>query len=382
MLPNVRLLIAAMLASVLVLICGFGVFAAFRVSRDPIAHLPVAAPPSQLLAETRAASSAVMVAGEIADQHSRFDIPVSALEETAAPTGTTERHDQAELVTESEQTATPPPIAAMDTEASAAAEPEKEAAAMAPPERPPPPSTPVNDLPAPVQAGDRSADTAADAASAASPLRPVGPAADPSAGARETAPDASAANETAAGDAAPVGQTTTAEATPLKANAEPSPVTEPSAVASLPVEAMPDDALDRSEGDTLPEPPLPRARPIVSDAPRVGYAQRVSYAQHVRHAQPARAADERPRSVAAYRPRRARVVVVRSVRAVRFTAPYYAQAQYAQSTDQSYGYGQSNFQGGQEQIVVRRVVRLHPARLAARRVSPGIGGPFVSARSP
>jgi hypothetical protein len=377
MLPNVRLLIAAMLASILVLICGFGVFAAFRVSRDPIAHLPVAAPPSQLLAETRAASSA-----EIADQHSRFDIPVSALEETAAPTGTTERHDQAELVTESEQTAAPPPIAAMDTEASAAAEPEKEAAAMAPPERPPPPSTPVNDLPAPVQAGDRSADTAADAASAASPLRPVGPAADPSAGARETAPDASAANETAAGDAAPVGQTTTAEATPLKANAEPSPVTEPSAVASLPVEAMPDDALDRSEGDTLPEPPLPRARPIVSDAPRVGYAQRVSYAQYVRHAQPARAADERPRSVAAYRPRRARVVVVRSVRAVRFTAPYYAQAQYAQSTDQSYGYGQSNFQGGQEQIVVRRVVRLHPARLAARRVSPGIGGPFVSARSP
>jgi hypothetical protein len=381
MLPNVRLLIAAMLASVLVLICGFGVFAAFRVSRDPIAHLPVAAPPSQLLAETRAASSAVMVAGEIADQHSRFDIPVSALEETAAPTSVAAQYGQIELVTESEQTATPPPIAAMDTEASAAAEPEKEAAAMAPPEPPPPPSTPVIDLPAPVQAGDRSADTAADAASAASPLRPVEPAADPSAGARETAPDASAANETAAGNAAPVGQTTTAEATPLKApNAEPSPVTEPSAVASLPVEAM--HALDRSEGDTLPEPPLPRARPIVSDAPRVSDAKHVSYAQHVRHAQPARAADERPRSVAAYRPGRARVVVVRSVRAVRFTAPYYARAQYAQSTDQSYGYGQSNFQGGQEQIVIRRVVRLHPARLAARRVSPGIGGPFVSARSP
>jgi hypothetical protein len=381
MLPNVRLLIAAMLASVLVLICGFGVFAAFRVSRDPIAHLPVAAPPSQLLAETRAASSAVMVAGEIADQHSRFDIPVSALEETAAPTSVAAQYGQIELVTESEQTATPPPIAAMDTEASAAAEPEKEAAAMAPPEPPPPPSTPVIDLPAPVQAGDRSADTAADAASAASPLRPVEPAADPSAGARETAPDASAANETAAGNAAPVGQTTTAEATPLKApNAEPSPVTEPSAVASLPVEAM--HALDRSEGDTLPEPPLPRARPIVSDAPRVSDAKHVSYAQHVRHAQPARAADERPRSVAAYRPGRARVVVVRSVRAVRFTAPYYARAQYAQSTDQSYGYGQSNFQGGQEQIVIRRVVRLHPARLAARRVSPGNGGPFVSARSP
>jgi hypothetical protein len=176
-----------------------------------------------------------------------------------------------------------------------------------------------------LQAGGRSADIAADAASASSPLRPVEPAAETSIGARETAIDATAANKAAAAEAAPAGQTTIAEAIPLKANAEPSPVTEPSAVASLPVEAMPDDALDRSEGDTLPEPPLPRARPIVSDTPRVSDAKHVSYAQHVRHAQPTRAADERPRSVAAYRPRRARVVVVRSVRAVRFTAPYYAQ---------------------------------------------------------
>src|SRR5271166_2177013 len=114
MLPNVRLLIAAMLASVLVLICGFGVFAAFRVSRDPIAHLPVAAPPLQLIAENRAASSAVLVAGETTDQYSHFDIPASALEETAAATSAAAQNGSAELVTESEQTATPLPITAMD----------------------------------------------------------------------------------------------------------------------------------------------------------------------------------------------------------------------------------------------------------------------------
>ena len=130
---------------------------------------------------------------------------------------------------------------------------------------------------------------------------------------------------------------------------------------------MPDNALDRSEADAVPEPPLPRARPTAGDT------------KHVRHAQPARAADERPRSATAVRPRRTRVAV-RSVRAVRFTAPYYAQAQYAQTIDQSYGYRQSNFQGasvGQEQIVVRRVVRLTPARLAARKANSAIGGPFV-----
>jgi hypothetical protein len=372
MLPNVRLLIAAMLASVLVLICGFGVFAAFRVSHEPIAHLPVAMAPSQLVAENRTAPSAVLVARETVDPHSQSDTPVSAPQETTAPTGTAEQHDPAEFAAESEPTAALQPVAAADVEPSAVAEPEKAAVAMTPPEQPPAPSATASDLPAPAQDGDRSADIAADAASASSPLRPVDPAAAPSTGASDKA-----TNATPAGEAAPVGQTTMAEAPPAKTAAVPTAETEPAAVASLAVEAMPDDAADRSESDTLP--PLPRARPTVSDA------KHVSSAQHVRHAQPARAADERPRSAAAVRPRRTRIVVVRSVRAVRFTAPYYAQAQYAQSIDQSYGYGQSNFQGasvGQEQIVVRRVVRLTPARLAARKANSAIGGPFVRAPSP
>ena len=126
MLPNVRLLIAAMLASVLVLICGFGVFAAFRVNRDPIAHLPVAAPPLQLVAKSRAGPSAVLVAGETVDQHAHFDIPsVSTPEPIAAPTGTAQRHDQAELVGEFEQTAGPSRPPQWTPQGSAAPVPEK-----------------------------------------------------------------------------------------------------------------------------------------------------------------------------------------------------------------------------------------------------------------
>jgi hypothetical protein len=385
MFPNVRLLIAAMLASILVLICGFGVFAAFRVSREPIAHLPATVAPLQLVAEGRAASSTVLVAHETVNQQSQFDIPVSPSEEAAAPRGTAEQHDQAEPVAESEQTAAPQPVAAMDAEPDVAPEPEKEAAAMtAPADQPPTPSTPAGDLFAPVEDGDRSADIAADTASAPSPLRPIEPAADQSTATSDTAtnatvadatapnaiaPNPNAADETASGESTPGGSSAVAEVPLGKTNTVAGPESEPAAVASVAVEAMPDDALDRSEHDMLPEPPLPRSRPTITDA------------KHVRHAQPARVADERVRSVAVYRQRRARIVV-RSVRAVRFTAPYYAQAQYAQNIDQAYGYGQSNFQGGQEQIAVRRVVRLHAARVAARKTNAAIGGPFVRAPSP
>jgi len=373
MLPNVRLLIAAMLASILVLMCGFGVFAAFRVSHEPIAHLPAAMAPLQLVAEIRAVPSTALVARETVDQHSQSDIPVSAPEEITPPTGTAEQHDPAEFATESKPTAAPQPSAAADVEPTASGEPEKEAAAMAPAEQPPTTSAPANDLPASAPDGGRSADIVADAAPASSPLGPVEPAAAArSTGASETETNATAASEAAAGEAAPPGQTTRPETPPTKAAAAPTAETEPAAVASLAVETMPDNALDRSEADALPEPPLPRARPTAGDA------------KHVRHAQPARAADERPRSAAVIRPKRTRVVV-RSVRAVRFTAPYYAQAQYAQTIDQSYGYGQSNFQGasvGQEQIAIRRVVRLTPARLSARRANSAMGGPFVRAPSP
>jgi hypothetical protein len=50
MFPNVRLLIAAMIGSVVALSCGFGMFAALRVNHEPLARLPSGSAPLQLLA--------------------------------------------------------------------------------------------------------------------------------------------------------------------------------------------------------------------------------------------------------------------------------------------------------------------------------------------
>lgn len=58
MLPNVRLMIAAMLASMAVLICGFGMFAAFQVSHEPLVRLPSASAPQQRSADSLAAPMA------------------------------------------------------------------------------------------------------------------------------------------------------------------------------------------------------------------------------------------------------------------------------------------------------------------------------------
>lgn len=48
MFPNVRLMIVAIMASILGMSCGLGVFAVFRVNHDPFVRLPSATPPLQL----------------------------------------------------------------------------------------------------------------------------------------------------------------------------------------------------------------------------------------------------------------------------------------------------------------------------------------------
>lgn len=50
MFPNVRLLLTAMISSVVALSCGFGIFAALRVNHEPLARLPSGSAPLQLLA--------------------------------------------------------------------------------------------------------------------------------------------------------------------------------------------------------------------------------------------------------------------------------------------------------------------------------------------
>ena len=51
MFPNVRLLIAAVVASVVALSCGFALFAAFRVNHEPLSRLATGAAPLQLAAD-------------------------------------------------------------------------------------------------------------------------------------------------------------------------------------------------------------------------------------------------------------------------------------------------------------------------------------------
>jgi len=50
MFPSVRLLIAAVVASVVALSCGFALFAAFRVNHEPLSRLATGAAPLQLAA--------------------------------------------------------------------------------------------------------------------------------------------------------------------------------------------------------------------------------------------------------------------------------------------------------------------------------------------
>jgi len=58
MFPNVRLMIAATLVSMVVLVCGFGMFAAFWVSHEPLVRLPSASAPQQRSADSLAAPMA------------------------------------------------------------------------------------------------------------------------------------------------------------------------------------------------------------------------------------------------------------------------------------------------------------------------------------
>jgi hypothetical protein len=86
MFPDVRLLIAATLASVLALICGFGVFAAFRVSHDPLTRLPPATAALQPVADKGARLPVVFAPAESFDR--RFLIAAPAEPIAAAPGAT------------------------------------------------------------------------------------------------------------------------------------------------------------------------------------------------------------------------------------------------------------------------------------------------------
>jgi hypothetical protein len=82
MFPNVRLMIAALFASVIALSCGFGLFAALRATHEPLAHLPpVAGQPPAL--SNSADPSAFSPANAVTFEH-RFSIDSHPVVQVAA----------------------------------------------------------------------------------------------------------------------------------------------------------------------------------------------------------------------------------------------------------------------------------------------------------
>jgi len=369
MLPTLRLLIAAMLATVVVLICGFGIFATFRVSHDPIAHLPTAAVPLQMVAEAGAGSGALSAARDSADPRSQFDVPMNVPQATGPAVPTVEQRDEAELADE-RPPAAQSPSATEDAEPSADRDTENESVASVPLEPPGAASPPVAPSPS-SQSDARRGDIARDAASAFALPRPLEAPAEPSMAAIDKAIEATATTATAPTEDARDGQPTFAQTPTGKTVAALNPETAPAADSYPALKPTADDATKLSGPEPQPKAQLaPARRSMARNAPAItrNGPRRV----------------ERPlRTLGATvvaKPRRARIAIARPARAVRFTSSYYGQ--YAQSADQSYGYGQGDAQGAsadQQQAAVRYVGRLRAARLVARKTNSAVGGPFVRA---
>jgi hypothetical protein len=359
MLPNLRLMIAAILTSVLALSCGFGIFAAFRISHDPFAHLPAAMSAPQLATENAAQLLAYdLRANDVAGRP--VDIPLRGGEEAAASASAAEIHATA-YAEEAEQrgaadavvAAVLQPPAAPDAQDKPAADTDDAIGSSAQSST----TTPVtvSELPPLPQSDARASDTAEVSANDQRPREPSSP---PPAAANQIPADAGttdAPSSPAPGAAADVQPSTTAVAdlTP-----PPTAADEPSAEPAANEPVAHSEAAEHVALVTPPDFPLPRERPnntVQTQAP-------VANSASERRPGPAATPAKRSLAVAANPPKRPRAVAS-SVRAVRFTSAYYAQAQYVQSADPGYGYGQGG-EAAQEPIVVRRVVR---PRLVAKR---------------
>ena len=120
MFPNVRLMIAAIITSIVALSCGFGVFAAFRVNHEPLVRLPPVTAPLQLIAGN--AASFVVVAAEPFDRRFQTSPPRRAARPTEPPTP--QRDDGDGVAAAPGPSAAVPERGAAEAEKTAAAEPE------------------------------------------------------------------------------------------------------------------------------------------------------------------------------------------------------------------------------------------------------------------
>jgi hypothetical protein len=106
MLPNVRLMIAATLASVVALICGFGMFAVFRVNHEPFVRLPAATAPLLLVSDNAAAAPARYALAEPFDARFQLTVERDAVEQISTIVATVDHNEQAEPSAATTTTAT------------------------------------------------------------------------------------------------------------------------------------------------------------------------------------------------------------------------------------------------------------------------------------
>ncbi len=123
----------------------------------------------------------------------------------------------------------------------------------------------------------------------------------------------------------------------------------PARVANAETALTPADATEQSDAAdsvalaTSADLPLPRERPSVASVPAADATPEV----HEHRPTPAASMPKHPR------------VVIRTIHAPRFPAAYYVQAQYAQSIEYGYAFGQMG--DPQPQAMIRRVPRPRPA---------------------
>src|SRR5271169_6359317 len=96
MFPDVRLMVAATLASVVALMFGFGLFAAFRVSHEPLARLQPAGAPMQLVADNAAITATIIAPGEPFDRRFQIVAAPTVSETVNVPTPGPDLHDDVE----------------------------------------------------------------------------------------------------------------------------------------------------------------------------------------------------------------------------------------------------------------------------------------------
>jgi hypothetical protein len=333
MFPNVRLMIAATLASVVALVCGFGIFAVFRVSHEPFVRSPTITASLQLVADNAAYSSVGFDSGVRFNRLQVEAPPSAAIIDSPAATG---EHD---VETE------PPPATSAEPGAGPLDETSSDVAA--PTERPTAAVTPTGEAPA----------AGADAASANDPenvaalSRPAATAETMIDGAREAAP----APETTAAASDQENKSlmlSMADAGPAFSSAAVA-VNEPHDVQPPPRERI-----------NLTGPPSDAAGPSA----------------------------ERAHKTALKKPKRVRVAVrirrVQRVAGIQYAPTQFSQTQYTPTTEQNFGSTQMNFQPtpSQAQYAVRPAAPVRFMRLVTRKPraptkepNTATGGPFVSA---